>query len=102
MIKITRERWVVICDAYKVEYLPDGSYKVEHAAGQTKIFCGLARNYELVPIDEIGDKAVKTYLSKKKAESAFKLSWWYGEELIESGIARAVKVVESITEVGEC
>lgn len=54
---ISRERWVIV------------------RANGTEIFCGLARNYQFKPIYDIGDTAIKTYLSKKKALSGFESSW---------------------------
>lgn len=62
---ITRKRWVIIKD--------------------DEIFCGLAQNYRFKPIDNIGDTAIKTYTSKKKAESSFESSWSSGEELLKTG-----------------
>ena len=76
-MKISRERWVIIRD-------------------DTDIFCGLARCYQFKPIDDIGDTAIKTYLSKNKAESSFRKSWHRGEELLENGSVKAVKVIETI------
>lgn len=65
-----------------------------------RIFCGLARNYELKPIDSIGNTAIKTYLSANKAKSSF-LSSWYGssEEDFNEGKFRVVEVIESIKAV---
>lgn len=76
---ITRKRWVIIKD--------------------DKIFCGLAQNYRFKPIDNIGDTAIKTYTSKKKAESSFESSWSDGEELLKTGQAKAIEVVESLISV---
>ena len=76
---ITRKRWVIIKD--------------------DKIFCGLAQNYRFKPIDDIGDTAIKTYISKKKAESSFESSWSGGEELLKTGQAKAIEVVESLISV---
>ena len=80
-MKIERERWVII----------RGNY----------IFCGLARHYKFKRIDDLGNTAIKTYLSKGKAESSFVSSWWNGKELLESGEAKAVKVIESMISVEE-
>lgn len=80
-MKIERERWVIIKG--------------------DEIFCGLARHYQFKPIDDIGNTAIKTYLSKNKAESSFLSSWWDSKKLLESGEAKAVKVVESLIEVEE-
>ncbi len=79
MLKIKRERWVIVKG--------------------NEIFCGLARHYQFKPINDIGNTAIKTYLSKNKAESSFLSSWWDGEKLLESGEAKAVKVIESLIEV---
>lgn len=80
-MKIERERWVIVKD--------------------DKIFCGLARNYQFKPINDIGNTAIKTYLSKTKAESSFSNSWYYGKELLDAGMAKAVKVIESLISIGE-
>ena len=80
-MKIERERWVIIKG--------------------NEIFCGLARNYQFKPIDNIGNTAIKTYLSKNKAESSFLSSWRYSKELLESGEAKVVKVIESLISVEE-
>jgi hypothetical protein len=79
-MKISRERWVII-------------------RNDTEIFCGLARNYEFKPIDDIGNTAIKTYLSKNKAEGSFLKSWYRGKELFKSGQVKAVKVIETIESV---
>lgn len=55
LLKIKRERWVIVKGA--------------------EIFCGLARCYQFKPIDNIGNTAIKTYLSKSKAEMSFVSSW---------------------------
>ena len=66
-----------------------------------EIFCGLARNYTFKPIDNIGDTAIKTYLSEKKAKSSFLSSWYAKEEDFNNGTFRVVKVTEAITESEE-
>ena len=76
---ITRKRWVIIKD--------------------DKIFCGLAQNYKFKPINDIGDTAIKTYTSKKKAESSFESSWFGGGELLKTGRAKAIEIVESLISV---
>lgn len=81
MIEIKRERWVIVKG--------------------NEIFCGLSRNFQFKPINDIGNTAIKTYLSKGKAEASFLSSWWNSRELLESGEAKAVKVVESLEEVTE-
>lgn len=80
MISIKRKRYVIV---------KDNKY----------IFCGLARNYQFKSIDDIGDTAVKTYLSEKKARASFISSWRRAEELIESGSVRFVEVMESIEQM---
>lgn len=97
MIQIERERWIIVCSCY--QYSKSEGIKIEPIERQQlKVFCGLARNFKLKAINEIENTAIKTYLSKSKAESAFISSWWNGEELIRKGIAKAVKVTEIIKE----
>lgn len=79
MIDIKRMRYVVILD-------------------DTKIFCGLARHYEFKDISDIGDTAIKTYLSERKARASFLSSWWNAGELIDSGRIKFVCVVEQLKE----
>lgn len=97
MIQVIRERWIIVCKDYKVDC--EKRELIEIPDGKEKIFCGLARNYQLKEINDLGDTAIKSYLSKKKAESSFMSSWWHGDDLIKKNIARAVKVTECITEV---
>ena len=78
-MEITRKRWVIVKD--------------------DEIFCGLARNYDFKLIDDIGNTAIKTYVSKQKAVSSFERSWSGGEELLKSGRAKAMEVIESIVSV---
>lgn len=80
-MKIERERWVIVKG--------------------DEIFCGLARHYQFKPINDIGNTAIKTYLSKNKAESSFLSSWWDSKKLLENGEAKAVKVIESLIEIEE-
>ena len=80
-MEIKRERWVIVKG--------------------NEIFCGLARNYQFKPTDDIGNTAIKTYFSKNKAESSFLSSWRDGKNLLESGEAKAVKVIESLISVDE-
>lgn len=56
-MKIERKRWVIMRN------------------NRTEIFCGLARHYEFKPVDNIGNTAIKTYLSENKALSSFESSW---------------------------
>ena len=53
MIQIKRKRYIVV------------------TGDEKKIFCGLARNYELKEIDNLGDTPVKTYMSEKKQNQVF-------------------------------
>lgn len=56
-VKIERTRWVIM------------------RKSRTEIFCGLASVYSFKKVTDIGDTAVKTYSSEKKAISSFKNSW---------------------------
>lgn len=79
MINIKRERYVII------------------NTETNSIFCGLARDFKFKPIDDIGDTAIKTYLSEKKAKLSFLSSWRDSKESdFETGKYKVVKVVESI------
>ena len=42
---------------------------------RTEVFCGLAREYYFKKVEDIKDTAVKTYVTEKKARSAFERSW---------------------------
>lgn len=82
-IVIARKRYVVVND-------------------KNEIFCGLARNYHFVPINDIKDAPLKTYLSEKKAISSFLSSWHRSKpEDFESGKYSVVAVIESIIEADE-
>ena len=65
-MKIERERWVIMRN------------------NRTEIFCGLARNYQFKPIDNIGNTAIKTYRSENTALSSFASSWWRPEFEVEA------------------
>ena len=56
-MKIRRKRWVIMRN------------------NCTEIFCGLARSFNFKPVDNIGNTAIKTYLSKNKALARFESSW---------------------------
>lgn len=56
------------------------------------IMCGLARNFQFKLESEIGDTAIKTYVSEKKALAAAWQSYRYTED-----DACAEKVVETIS-----
>lgn len=73
-MKIKRKRWVIVRDG-------------------KEILCGLARHYHFRPISEIGDAAIKTYLSKNKAIASFESSWRKDYDGIKY---RAVEVLERI------
>ena len=73
-------------------------YVVVNCTGE--IFCGLAQHYEFKPINNIGNTAIKTYLSENKASSSFLNAWYLSkEEDFETGKYRIVKVIESLSEV---
>lgn len=72
-MKIERERWVIMRN------------------NRTEIFCGLARNFKFKPVDNIGDTAIKTYLSRDKALASFERSW-YGPPDFE---VEAVRIKET-------
>lgn len=79
-ININRKRFVVVRD--------DG-----------QIFCGLSKNYQFKPIDEIGDTAIKTYMTAGKAKASFLSSWYDSKkEDFETGRYRVVEVTESVVE----
>lgn len=40
-----------------------------------RIFCGLARHFEFKSPEDIGDTAIKTYVSEIKAKTSFEMSW---------------------------
>lgn len=70
-MRIERKRWIITRN------------------NRTEIFCGLARNYQFKNVNDIGDTAVKTYLSKNKALASFRNSWWKPDFEVE-----AVEVTE--------
>lgn len=82
-MNITRIRYVVV------------------TADEKKIFCGLARHYEFKDIDNIGNTAIKTYLSENKAKSSFLDSWWDSKEsdFEPNGKYKVVKVIEQIQKI---
>lgn len=80
MINIKRERYIIVTN-------------------DNRIFCGLARHYQLKDINNIGNTPIKTYLSESKAKSSFLLSWsGVKPEDFETGEFRVVKITESICE----
>ena len=56
-MKIQRRRWVIMRN------------------NRTEIFCGLARNYQFKPVDDVGNTSIKTYRSENTALSSFDSSW---------------------------
>lgn len=58
----------------------------------TEIFCGLARAYQFKSVQDIGDTAIKTYLSRNKAIAAFESSW----DDYDDDYYKAIEVTESI------
>lgn len=70
-------------------------------ADKKEIFCGLAKHYQFKNIEDIGDTAIKTYLSEKKAKSSFLSSWWNVKEndFEEGGRFIVVPVIEKIEEI---
>jgi len=73
-MKISRKRWVIIRNS-------------------KDIFCGLSRAFQFKAIYNIGDTAIKTYLSRNKAIASFQSSWnMHKEDCYE-----AVEVSETIS-----
>ena len=61
----------------------------------TEIFCGLARHYKFVKIEELGDTILKSYSTRNKAISAFERSYDdYSEPKYN-----CIKVIETVCEV---
>ena len=71
MIKIKRKRYIVMRN------------------NRTEIWCGLARRYHFVPVESIGDIAIKTYRTENQSRSGCS-SWDRDFEV--------VPVMESIIE----
>lgn len=76
-MKIERKRWVITRN------------------NRTEIFCGLAKHYQFKKVEEIGNTAVKTYLSKNKALASFENSWHYPNFEVE-----AVEITETYETCG--
>lgn len=49
---------------------------------RTEIWCGLARSFSFKKVDEIGETAIKTYRTRKQAESGCS-SWDRDFEVVE-------------------
>lgn len=75
-MKIQRKRWVIMRN------------------NRTEIFCGLARNYTFKRVDDIGNTAVKTYLSKNKALASFDDCWFRPDFDVE-----AVEITETFESI---
>lgn len=71
-MRVERERWVIMRN------------------NRTEIFCGLARNYQFKPVNDIANTAIKTCRSENTALSSFKSSWYNPNFEVE-----AVKVKEA-------
>ena len=76
MINIIRERWILV------------------RTDTDAVFCGFARRYKFVPIDNLKNESIKTYTSESKALSSFKLSWG-----VINFPYKAIKVKESIESI---
>ena len=57
---------------------------------QSEIWCGLARHYHFVLISELKDATIKTYRTRKQAESSCS-SWDDNFEVVE--VIESLKVV---------
>lgn len=77
MINIKRQRWIIVRDGQEV-------------------YCGTAKNYYFKPIEDIGNTAIKTYMSKAVAIASFNASWHddYDDDHI-----KIVPITERIREV---
>ena len=86
MINISRRRYIVI----------------RNIGNGDEVFSGLARNYQFTSVDNLGNIAIKTYMTANKAKASV-LGSWYGatEEAFENGTYRVVPVDENIIEVAE-
>lgn len=74
-MKISRTRWVITRNK------------------GTEIFCGLARHYQFKSIHDIGDTAIKTYLSRNKAIESFESS----RDEYDDDFYKAVEIIETIS-----
>ena len=72
-MEITRKRYVVM------------------RKNRTEIWCGLARTFHFKPIDQIGETAIKTYRTRKQAESGCS-SLNSDFEVVE--VTETIKIVE--------
>ena len=84
MIKIVRTKYVITHDFGR----GDGE----------EILCGLARSYHFKPIKDVGDTAIKTYSSEKKAVAAFKMSWSSSLDIVVKKIVETIEEVEEVEE----
>lgn len=76
-MKIQRKRWVIMRN------------------NRTEIFCGLARSFNFKPVDDIGNTAIKTYLSENKALASFESSW-YGTPNFEVEAVENTETYETV------
>ena len=72
-MEITRKRYVVM------------------RKNRTEIWCGLDRTFHFKPIDQIGETAIKTYRTRKQAESGCS-SWNMDFEVVE--VTETINIVE--------
>ena len=61
---------------------------------RTEIWCGLAQHYHFVKVDELGDTAIKTYRTRKQAESGCS-SWDRNFEVVP--VIESIEIEESGT-----
>ena len=81
MIEIKRKRYIIL------------------RTQDNSIFCGLAREYHFVKLDELKDQPLKTYMSETKAKSSFIQSWRNAKkEDFDNGIYKIIEVEEIIKE----
>lgn len=82
-MRIQRQRWIVKRNS------------------DDKIFCGLARNYQFKSADEIGDTAIKTFLSEAKALSAVKSSYrcYADDDITAILVMETIESIDSVDEV---
>lgn len=62
---------------------------------RTEIWGGCAKNFYFRPIDDVGDFAIKTYRSKKQAESSCSCTYYINNDI------EVVPVIETFESVEE-
>ncbi|MDE6148747.1 MAG: hypothetical protein K2F81_01450 [Ruminococcus sp.] len=79
-MRIQRQRWVVKRNS------------------DDKIFCGLARNYQFKSADEMGNTAIKTFLSEAKAISAVKSSYrsYTDDDITAIPVMETIESIDSV------